>query len=262
MVTMDKQWCTFNVLRLSTIYIMGIRPQNMPQTSNSLLSPTKFMVARGNHLCAPLPCTPPHTPPFTPLLYEWLGVPTTANHSLTHGLHAPYRCLTCTLHVLYEWLRVPHHSQSQPYICLTHALHHALRTLYTHLTHALCVLLWLVKGSQNSQSHLMHTLCMLYACLTYALRAPDMPLTCTLWLVKGTHHSQSQPYVRLMSALCTLYACLTCTLCLPYMHLTYTLWLVKGPTANHSLTCALRAPYSLLTWTLCMLYVPCKFMIF
>ena len=29
-------------------YIMGIRPQNMPQTSNSLLSPTKSMVARGN----------------------------------------------------------------------------------------------------------------------------------------------------------------------------------------------------------------------
>ena len=29
--------------------IMGIRPQNMAQTSNSLLSPTKSMVARGNH---------------------------------------------------------------------------------------------------------------------------------------------------------------------------------------------------------------------
>ena len=28
--------------------IMGIRPQNMPQTSNSLLSPTKSMVPRGN----------------------------------------------------------------------------------------------------------------------------------------------------------------------------------------------------------------------
>ena len=27
---------------------MGIRPQNMPQTSNSLLSSTKSMVARGN----------------------------------------------------------------------------------------------------------------------------------------------------------------------------------------------------------------------
>ena len=28
--------------------IMVIRPQNMPQTSNSLLSPIKSMVARGN----------------------------------------------------------------------------------------------------------------------------------------------------------------------------------------------------------------------
>ena len=28
--------------------IMGITGQNMPQTSNSLLSPTKSMVARGN----------------------------------------------------------------------------------------------------------------------------------------------------------------------------------------------------------------------
>ena len=27
---------------------MGIRPQNMPQSSNSLLSPTKSMVAMGN----------------------------------------------------------------------------------------------------------------------------------------------------------------------------------------------------------------------
>ena len=27
---------------------MGIRPQNMPETSNSLLSPTKSMVATGN----------------------------------------------------------------------------------------------------------------------------------------------------------------------------------------------------------------------
>ena len=27
---------------------MGIRPQNMPQTSDSLLSPTKSMVAMGN----------------------------------------------------------------------------------------------------------------------------------------------------------------------------------------------------------------------
>ena len=42
---------------------MGIRPQNMPQTLNSLLSPAKFMVARGNHLHAPLP-TPLHVPPL------------------------------------------------------------------------------------------------------------------------------------------------------------------------------------------------------
>ena len=56
-------------------YIMGIRPQNVPQTSNSLLSPTKSMVARGNHFHAP-----PHT----------LHVRCTSAHPSTH-LHAPLR---------------------------------------------------------------------------------------------------------------------------------------------------------------------------
>ena len=41
----------------------------MPQTSNSLLSPTKFMVARGNHLCAPLHAPPLHTPSAYPSMY-------------------------------------------------------------------------------------------------------------------------------------------------------------------------------------------------
>ena len=56
--------------------IMVIRPQNMPQTSNSLLSPTKSMVAMGNAypLCVPPLRTPPHTPPHTPSAYP-LRVP-------------------------------------------------------------------------------------------------------------------------------------------------------------------------------------------
>ena len=52
--------------------IMVIRPQNMPQTSNSLLSPTKSMVAMGN--AYPLRVPPPRTPPHTPSMYP-LHVP-------------------------------------------------------------------------------------------------------------------------------------------------------------------------------------------
>ena len=49
MVASDNQGkqCTFKVLSLSTS-CNGITAQNMPQTSNSLLSSTKLMVARGN----------------------------------------------------------------------------------------------------------------------------------------------------------------------------------------------------------------------
>ena len=45
---------------------MGIRSQNMPQTSNSLLSPTKSMVARGNHPSTPPPCPSLHAPSAPP----------------------------------------------------------------------------------------------------------------------------------------------------------------------------------------------------
>ena len=98
----------------------------MPQTSNSLLSPTKFMVARCNHLCAPL--TALHVP-YVHLthalhaVYEWLRVPTTANHSLMCALCASYAHLC------------------MPYAHLTHALRIPMCTLcasYVHLTRALC----------------------------------------------------------------------------------------------------------------------------
>ena len=57
---------------------MCITGENMLQTSNSLLSPTKSMVARGNQ-CLPRTnndANPPHTS-----MHEshWLSVPTTAN---------------------------------------------------------------------------------------------------------------------------------------------------------------------------------------
>ena len=57
---------------------MGLRPQNMLQTSNSLLSPTKSMVARGNQW------QPLHTPLHAPL---WTPVCT--------SLHAPICAPPC-----------------------------------------------------------------------------------------------------------------------------------------------------------------------
>ena len=66
--------------------MMVIRPQNMPQTSNSLLSPTKSMVARGNvyPLCVP----PPHTPSTYPSAYP-LCVPPPRTPS-AYPLHVPH----------------------------------------------------------------------------------------------------------------------------------------------------------------------------
>ena len=90
-------------------YIMGIRPQNMPQTSNSLLSPTKFMVARGNHpsmhpsmpLCTPSthPLCPLHTPPHPSVPLRTSPCPL---HTPSMPLHAP----SAPLHALAEelWL--------------------------------------------------------------------------------------------------------------------------------------------------------------
>ena len=63
----------------------------MAQTSNSLLSPTKSMAAKGNS--------------------DWLEIPTTLHMpKCTHG-HS--RVLMCT-HVQKDsdWLEGPHHSQS------------------------------------------------------------------------------------------------------------------------------------------------------
>ena len=54
MVARDNQWLsrTYNDAHLKfwdyQTPVIGITSQNMPQTSNSLLSPTKSMVARGN----------------------------------------------------------------------------------------------------------------------------------------------------------------------------------------------------------------------
>ena len=82
-------------------YIMGIRPKNVLQTLNSLLSPTKSMVARGNHLRAPLrtpPCTPLHTNPCTSkhpsmhLRAPLLTPPCTPPHTSVH-----FRAPLCTL---------------------------------------------------------------------------------------------------------------------------------------------------------------------
>ena len=73
----------------------------MPQTpSSSLLSPTKFMVARGNHLCAPL-CAPVCTPLHFMNDLSSPPQPITALHALyahlTRALSQPYACLTHTL---------------------------------------------------------------------------------------------------------------------------------------------------------------------
>ena len=54
---------------------MGITAQIMPKNAISLLSPTKSVVASGNQ---------------GQIDDEWLRVPTTANHSVTHTLSAPY----------------------------------------------------------------------------------------------------------------------------------------------------------------------------
>ena len=80
-------------------------------------------------------------------VYEWLRVPTTANHSLKHALRA-----------VYEWLRVPHHSQSQSYARLTRTLCMPMHTLcipYVHL--------------HTPDVHLMCTLHAPYVCLMRAL---------------------------------------------------------------------------------------------
>ena len=67
---------------------MVIRSQSMPQTSKSLLSPTKFMVARGNPLHAPL-CTLLHTPLCTPLHAPFL---TPSAHPSVHPSAHPSAC--------------------------------------------------------------------------------------------------------------------------------------------------------------------------
>ena len=45
---LNQWWCTPSVVWDYQPHIMGIRLQNTTQTSDSLLSPTKWMVARGN----------------------------------------------------------------------------------------------------------------------------------------------------------------------------------------------------------------------
>ena len=146
-------------------------------------------------------------------VYEWLRVPTTANHSITCTLCAPYACLMHSL-----WMvKGLHHSQSQPYARL------------------ICSL-WMVKGPHHSPSQpYMYLMCTLHAPMhlmhTYApymhLRALRAPM-CAL-------HA---PYAHLY-ALCVP----TCTLCAPYVHLTCTL---RTPYVHlyalHVPTCTLCAP--------------------
>ena len=58
---------------------MGITGQNIPQTSNSLLSPIKSMVARAT-TSGKQGQTMIHTPPHTSMHEShWLRIPTTAN---------------------------------------------------------------------------------------------------------------------------------------------------------------------------------------
>ena len=108
-------------------HLMGIRSQNMTQTSNSLLSPTKSMVAMGNHLCAPL-CTPSvhplHTPPGTPPCTPPCTPPRTLHAPLCTSLHAPLwlvKCPTTSNHIpafknlinIKSWF-FPHHLFEKP----------------------------------------------------------------------------------------------------------------------------------------------------
>ena len=93
----------------------------------------------------------------------------------------PYAHFMCTLHALYDWLRVP--------TTANHSLTRILCMLYTHLMRALRAL----------YMHLMRTFCMLYDWLRVPTTA-NHSLTCTLRVP---------------------YAHLTCTICMLYAHLMY-----------------------------------------
>ena len=73
--------------------IMGITGQNVPQTSNSLLSPTKTMVARGNQWTSLHPSAHLHSPLCVPLCIPLY----TSTHPSTQPstyLHAPVHLCT------------------------------------------------------------------------------------------------------------------------------------------------------------------------
>ena len=103
--------------------IMGIRPQNMPQTSNSLLSPTKSMVAMGNAylLRVPRPHTPsayllcippPHTPSVYPLRIPPLHTPS------AYPLHVPPPCALSAYPSAYPLHVPPLHTPSAYPLCV------------------------------------------------------------------------------------------------------------------------------------------------
>ena len=143
----------------------------MPQTSNSLLSPTKFLVASGNHLRTPL-CTPFMHPSALgmPYMHFMIGKgappqPITALHMLyahlMHTFHAPYAHLTHALHKVYEWLRVP--------TTANYSITRALRAPYVCLMCTLCAVYeWLRVPTTANHSN-MCTLCTPYTCLTHSL---------------------------------------------------------------------------------------------
>ena len=135
-------------------------------------------------------------------VYEWLRVPTTANHTLMLALRVP----TCTLCVTMRTL-------CAPYVHLTHTLHVPTCALCTPMR-TLCA------PYVHLHAPYVH-LCAPYVCLTCTLRMP----TCALC-------------VPCMCLTCTLHMP-TCALHMPYVHLTCALQvydLLRVPTTANQIT--------------------------
>ena len=206
MVTKDKQWCTFNVLRLSTTY-NGYKISKYASNFKFPITPTRALHMPYTHLM--------HT-----LRMPYMRLCAACKFMI--GLGSPPQPITA-LRVLRTpsrslWMvKGPHHNQSQPYV---------------HLC-APSRSLWMVKGPHHSQSQPYACLCMPYAhhmCTYACLCTPYVHLCMPMCAIHAPYVCLCTPYARLT---CT-YACLRAPYsCLrtPYAWLA-SLWLVKGP--HHS----------------------------
>ena len=174
MVTKDKQWCIFKVLRLPTT-------QNKPQTSNSLLSPIKSMVA----------CR-------TMALQHSFHFPTMALHyHVTHFTSSPWHCIThsfapnvplCAPSILHCTLRTP--------LCTLHTL----CTAHSAPLCALCMPLHAILHCTSLWP--LHTVCTL--CISSMQSLQSLCALCTFHMPSVAHHGLSMYLYAISALVCTL----------------------------------------------------------